>query len=409
MDNITSWKKWEKHGDLHLMNRVQWDGEELEKMKIPFLQDWHGYGDAQELLEQKLSDFTGVKYFNLTNSGSTAITTALKVLREQKRFNYGDLIIHPITTFPTSISPAIDYGGIPVFIETKEGTYVADEEQVEIAIKKYPNIAGMILPHLLGNISNTESILKSLNGRWLIEDSCDTLGGSFDGKQTGNFGDFAAFSFYGSHHKSTAGVGGAVGTNDEELSKLAKSIIFWGHYYDNHTNKDRHSNFLNRYATQTIGSDFQMSGIQAGFGLAQIEKLPKFIEERKKQFKELDDLLHEKGEEYFVFPKSDPKSDPSWFSYPLVVKKSAPFTREEFVNYLTENYVEVRPIMCGNLIRQIPFAKAKKITLDNEKFPIGDSIEERGFFIPAWGMPENQKRDYHETLRKFLDTYKGIK
>ncbi|MCL5730038.1 MAG: DegT/DnrJ/EryC1/StrS family aminotransferase [Candidatus Pacearchaeota archaeon] len=403
MNNVTSWKRWERHGDLHLMNRVQWDREELEKMMIPFLQDWHGYGNAQQELEQKLSDFTGIKYFNLTSSGSTAIMTALKVLKEQGRLNPGDLVLHPITTFPTSISSTIDYGGVPVFIETKEGTYVADEEQVERAIKEYPNVAGMILPHLLGNIPNIEKILDSLNGRWLIEDNCDTLGGHFDGVHTGNFGDFAAFSFYGSHHISTAGVGGAIGTNDEELSKLAKSIIFWGHHYDNHTNKNRHSDFLNRYATQTIGSDFQMSGIQAGFGLAQIEKLPRFVEARKKQFKELDDLFHEKGKEYFIFPTSDPRSEPSWFSYPLVVRESAPFTREEFVSYLTGNYIEVRPIMCGNLIRQTPFAKVKKITLDNERFPIGDSVEERGFFIPAWGMPENQKRDYHETLEKALD------
>jgi CDP-6-deoxy-D-xylo-4-hexulose-3-dehydrase len=119
----------------------------------------------------------------------------------------------------------------------------------------------------------------------------------------------------------------------------------------------------------------------------------------------MDKIFHEKGEEYLILPASDSKSKPSWFSYPLVVKETAPFTRLDFVDYLTKNYVEIRPIMCGNLIRQIPFAKAKKITLDDEKFPIGDSIEERGFFIPAWGMPENQKQDYYNTLKTFLDKY----
>lgn len=402
---IKSWKKWEKHGDMHLMNRVQWDKNELEKMMIPFQQDWHGYGDAQQTLEKKLADFTGIKYFNLTNSGSTAITTGLKALREQGRFNYGNLILHPITTFPTSISPAIDYGGIPVLIETKAGTYVVDEEQVDRAIQKYPEITGMILPHLLGNIPNMDQIKNSLGGRWLIEDSCDTLGSYFDKKHVGSFGDFAAFSFYGSHHITTAGVGGTIATNDIELSKLAKSIIFWGHDYKIHNNKNIETSFLNRYTTQTLGNDFQMSGIQAGFGLAQIEKLPEFVKKRRKQFEELDKIFHEKGGKYFVLPTSDSKSEPSWFSYPLVVKESAPFTRLEFVNYLTQNNVEIRPIMCGNLMNQIPFAKAKHITLDDEKFPIADSIEERGFFIPAWGMPEDQKQDYHQTLEKFIDYF----
>jgi len=405
MEIRDSWKKWGKKGDLHLMNRIQWNEKELEKMMVPFIQDWHGYGDAQQTLEKKLIDFTNIPHFQLTNSGSTAITTGLKVLREQERFKPGDIILHPITTFPTSISSTIDYGGIPLYIETKVGTYVVGEDQVERAIKKHPETVGMVLPHLLGNVPNMKKIKDALDGRWLIEDSCDTIGSYFDGKHTGSFGNFGAFSFYGSHHITTAGVGGAVGMNDEESSKLAKSIIFWGHNYDIHNNKDTHTDFLNRYSTQTLGSDFQMSGIQAGFGLAQIERLPKFIKEREKQFKEVDKIFCEKGKKYFVLPSSDPKTKPSWFCYPLVVKEDSPFTREEFVNYLTENYVEIRPIMNGNILKQTPFAKAKHITLDKGKFPIGDSIEERGFFIPAWGMPENEKQDYHSTLEKFLDSY----
>ena len=401
-----SWKFWEKKGDLHLMNRIQWDDGELESMMLPFHQDWHGYGNAQQTLEKKLAEFTNVKYFNLTNSGSTAITTGLKVFKEQGRFKYGDKVLHPITTFPTSISPAIDYGAIPVYIETKPGRYVVDEEQVERAIRKHPDIVGMILPHLLGNIPNMDKIKASLGERWLIEDSCDTMGGYFKGKHIGSFGDFVAFSFYGSHHITTAGVGGSIGTNDEKLSKLAKSIIFWGHDYTTHDNKKTNTDFLNRYATETIGNDFQMSGIQAGFGLSQMKKLDKFIKARAKQFEELDTIFHEKGGNNFVLPNSDPDSSPSWFSYPLVVKDDAPFTRKDFVDYLTENHVEIRPIMCGNIIKQPPFAKAKRITLDGDKFPIADSIESGGFFIPAWGMPENQKEDYYEVLNKFLGKFK---
>jgi CDP-4-dehydro-6-deoxyglucose reductase, E1 len=403
MNKNLSWKEWVAPGDMHLMNRVRWDGNELEKMMIPFEQDWHGYGDAQQRLEKSLTEFTGIKYFNLTNSGSTAITTALKVFKEQGRFNYGDKVLHPITTFPTSISPAIDYGAIPVYIETKPGTYVVDEKEVERAIEKHPDIKGLVLPHLLGNIANMDQIKELLGERWLIEDSCDTMGGHFKGKQVGKFGDFAAFSFYGSHHLTTAGVGGSLGTGNEELNKLAKSIIFWGHDYNTHNNKNTPTDFLKRYSTQTIGNDFQMSGVQAGFGLAQIEKLPQFIEERNKQFKEIDELFKTKGKENFILPNSDPLSEPSWFSYPLVIQEDAPFTRKDFVDYLAKNFVEIRPIMCGNLIKQPPFAKAKHITLDQGNFPVGEAIEERGFFIPAWGMPENQKQNYHLVLENFLE------
>ncbi|MBL7059076.1 DegT/DnrJ/EryC1/StrS family aminotransferase [Candidatus Pacearchaeota archaeon] len=405
MEKELSWKEWENPGDPHLINRVQWDKRELESMMLPFYQDWHGYGKAQQKLENELSKFTGISSFNLTNSGSTAITTGLKVLKEQGRFKPGDLILHPVTTFPTSISPAIDYGGIPVFIDTKPGTYVVDEDQVERAIKTHPEIKGMVLPYLLGNIPNMDRIKNALGERWLIEDSCDTMGGYFGETHVGNFGDFAAFSFYGSHHMTTAGVGGAVGTNDKELTNLAKSIIFWGHDYETHDGGKTNTEFLKRYATKTMGNDFQMTGVQAGFGLAQIEKIPGFIEARNNQFKELDQFFKEKGEKYFILPRSDPKSKPSWFSYPLVVKEDSPFTREEIVEYLTENNVEIRPIMCGNILKQPPFSKIEKITLDNEKFPVADAIEERGFFIPAWGMSENQRKDYNQILEKFLEKY----
>ena len=116
MGRPTSWRKWEKRGDLHLINRIQWDERELEQMMLPFEKDWHGYGDAQKKLEKRLAEFTDIPYFHLTNSGSTAIMAGLKVLRDRGRFNVGDLVLHPVTTFPTSISSAIDYGGVPVFI-----------------------------------------------------------------------------------------------------------------------------------------------------------------------------------------------------------------------------------------------------------------------------------------------------
>jgi CDP-6-deoxy-D-xylo-4-hexulose-3-dehydrase len=378
------------------MNRIQWDKRELDSIEKVFESDWFGYGEQNRELEKKLAEYSKIPYFNLTNSGSTAIWTALKVLIHEKKLKRGDLIIHPITTFPTSISSAIDSGLVPVFIETKQDTYVADEDQVERAIKKYPNIKGMILPYLLGNIPNMEKIRNALGNRILIEDCCDTLGGTFDGLHIGSFGDFAAFSFYGSHHITAGGVGGAIATKDTKLSGLAKSMIFWGHDYD------VEQTFLNRYEGATVGSDFQMSAIQAAFALAQISKLPEFVKARAKQFEEMKNIFQEYN--FFHTPISDSRSSPSWFCFPLRVKENTPFTRENFVYYLKQNNIEIRPIMNANILRQKPYQGIERITL-NKNYPVADDLCTNGLFIPCWGMPENQKQDYHQTLKRFLDSY----
>lgn len=394
---IDSWKKWEKKGDLHLINRIQWDDNELGGLREVFDADWFGYGKFNTELEENLARYTAVPYFNLANSGSTAIMTALKVLMHDNRLKRGDLVLHPVTTFPTSISSAIDYGLVPVFVDTKENAYVIDEGQVERAIREHPEIKGMIVPHLLGNIPDMDRIAKALDGRTLIEDCCDTMGGYFDGKHVGSFGDFAAFSFYGSHHITAGGVGGAIGTKNKRFSKLAKSIIFWGHDYD------VEQTFLNRYESATIGSDFQMSALQARFALSQMKRLPEFVEARKKQFKEMSELFGQYN--FFHLPQTTShKADPSWFCYPLRIKDDAPFTRENFVYYLKNNNVEIRPIMCGNILRQKPFQTIDRVVLNDGKFPVGDQVMSNGLFIPCWGMPDNQREDYHRILKEFLDS-----
>ena len=396
MNNKISWKKWGKKGDSHLINRIRWDEKEYSALKRDLDSDWFGYNKYNEQFEKKLSDFTGVKHFNLTNSGSTAIFVALKVLMHEGRIKRGDYVLHPISTFSTSISSAIDLGLIPVFVETKPNTYVIDPEQVKRAIKKYPQIKGAIIPHLLGNIPDIYEIKSALGDRFLIEDSCDTLGSYFDGKHVGAFGDFVAFSFYGSHHISSGGIGGALGTNNPKLNEIAKSIIFWGRDYS------KGESFLNRYKYMTIGTNAQMSALQAAFGLTQMDRIKGFIKDRNLQFREMTEIFNKY--DFFELPVSHPKANPSWFSYPLQVKGSAPFRREGFVNFLSDQKVEIRPIMCGNILEQECYHKASHITLDNS-FPIADKIGNLGLFIPCWGMPKNQKKDYYMILKKFLQKY----
>ncbi|MEK6800614.1 MAG: DegT/DnrJ/EryC1/StrS family aminotransferase [Nanoarchaeota archaeon] len=397
MTERLSWKKWEKAGDPHLMNRIQWGEEEKQALESVFQSDWFGYGDPNKRLEGKLSDFTGIPHVHLTNSGSAAIENGLLALKHSGRWMPGDKVLHPVTTFATSISSAINLGLVPVFIETEPHTYVADPEQVSAAVRKYPDIKGMILPHLLGNVSDLEGILESLGeSRFLLEDCCDTLGSKYSGKHVGSYGDVAAYSFYGSHHITTGGVGGAVATKDGDLGRILKSLIFWGRDFS-HSNDD----FLKRYEYKTLGTDSQMTALQAAFGLKQIDRLPKFVEERKKQFNEMTELFQQYG--IFHLPQTHSKSDPSWFSYPLAIKGGSSFNRSDFAQYLAENNVEVRPIMCGNITKQKPFGRAEWLSLYGNSFPIGDCIEERALFVPSWGMPEDQRKDYYRILNEFLE------
>jgi len=394
-----AWKPWEKPGDKHLINRIQWGEQEVKALERVLNSDWFGYGEVNKEFERALVDSTGITYVHLTNSGSAAIETGLLALKADGRWQHGDKVIHPVTTFATSISSAINLGMQPIFIETKPGTYVADPEQVIAAVERFPEVRGMVLPHLLGNIPDMDKIKRALGPqRFLVEDSCDTMGGTYDGRKIGTFGDITAFSFYGSHHITAGGVGGAAATNDKRLQTLLRSLIFWGRDF-----RPGDEEFLKRYTYETLGTDSQMTGIQAAFGLAQIQKLPGYIDQRAQQFGEMTTLFSRT--DFFDLPKVHPKAKPSWFSYPLTVKTSAPFDRSEFAKYLTSKGVEVRPVMCGNITLQKPFSRVSWHSLNNGKFPIGDSVEERALFVPCWGMLQDQKRDYYNIFEEFIKRY----
>jgi len=391
-----SWKKW-KQGNPHLINRVQWNGDESNGLLEVLENDWFASGKKVAEFTEKFSKFTGLPYIVPTNSGSAAIELALLALKQEGRWGHGDLVLHPVTTFATSISSAINLGLTPVFIETKRNTYVADPEQVSRAVERYPNIRGMVMPYLIGNIPDIDAIKYALgNHRFLIEDSCDTLGGTYKDKHLGNFGNFGAFSFYASHHITSGGVGGAIGTHDKKLYKLAKSLAHWGRDF-----RPGDDEFLKRYSYDTLGLDAQMTELQAAFASKQMDKLPGFVKARENQFREMNEIFGESG--FFYMPETAKFANPSWFAYSLTIKESAPFNRGQFARYATKNGIEIRPLMCGNITLQKPFQRAGYKTLDEGRFPVGDEVEEKSLFVPCWGMSENQKKDYYGLLKRFLD------
>lgn len=391
-------RKWEK-GKFHLINRIYWDENEVKQVMDVFQEDWFGDGKFTRELERKLIEFSGHKHAQVTNSGSSALNLAIQTLIQKKIWQAGDYILHPINTFATSISSAIMAGLIPVYVDTDPGTYVISTVGIRNALKEYPQIKGAIIPALLGNIPDMDVLKDELQDRILILDSCDVMGSKWDSREVASYGDFAAFSFYGSHHISSFGVGGALTTSNPEWAEYVNSLTFWGRNVQNQKTAG-YENFLKRYTYQSLGTDSQMTAVQAAFALAQFEKLPQYIERRKHVHLEIYKLL-EPYEHWFEMPKEHwPKADVSWFSYPLVVKENAPFTRNEFVSYLTDSLVETRPVMCGDITKQTPFRYAKHKVVR----PIinAERTERNGLFIPACPMDDEELQHYLMIFENYL-------
>lgn len=382
------WKQW-KPGEPVTINRIVWDGIESEYLQDVLERDWFGPGHYAAELEKQLADYTGVKYAQLTNSGSSALLMATQALKDAGYWQDGDLILHPACTFPTSCNPIWQSGLTPVFVDVEEGTYNIDAAWVEAALAQHPEIKGAIIPHLIGNIAEFDRIKEAMGARPIIEDSCDTMGGLYGGLPVGTLGDIAAMSFYGSHHITTAGVGGAALTNVARFHKLIKSMTFWGRQFI-HTG-DPYFDFTQRYTYETVGYDMQMTEIQAAFGVAQMTRLEEMNRARDAQFKATHGLFMQ-WRDWFVLPREHPKAKPSWFGYPVLIKESAPFDRSHFATHLLENKIEIRPLFAGNLTRQKAYRNANYVTVG--ELTQADRNMERALFLPAWGGMTEAQTDY---------------
>jgi CDP-6-deoxy-D-xylo-4-hexulose-3-dehydrase len=367
--------------------------------------DWFGPGRKVDEFAKCLSDYTDIEHIQPVNSGSTALTLAVEAMIELKLWQPGDLILHPLLTFPTSIVPAIKAGLKVIFVDVDPRTYQSDLQQMESAINIYgDHIKGAIIPHLLGNISDMGLLMDILDGRPFIEDCCDTMGGYYDGLHIGNFGYIAAFSFYGSHHVTTGGVGGALATHSEEIHRYAKSATHWGRN-DYAELNDPYEKFSRRYWYETLGSDYQMTEIQAAFGIAQMTRLDRANEKRAQRFAELDKYLSQ-YEDCFYLPHTDSAiAAPSWFCYPLTIKPAAPFDRRRFATHLIENKIEIRPLFTGNTLKHPAFRRLpeNKKMLFSGQSKNADLIGDNGLFLPAWGMSDGEMGYMLEILNEFFE------
>jgi CDP-6-deoxy-D-xylo-4-hexulose-3-dehydrase len=344
-----------------------YDEKEIIALVDASLDFWLTTGRYAEQFEKELAEFLGIKFCLLTNSGSSANLLAVSALTSpklgKKQLKPGDEIITTACGFPTTLNPIIQNNLTPVFMDIEPKTYNIRADQIEAAIST--KTKGIIIPHTLGNPADLHQISELVEkyDLWFIEDNCDALGSRYQGKYTGTFGHISTCSFYPAHH-ITMGEGGAVLTNDPLLRKIIMSFRDWGRDCwcepgcDNSCKKrfgwsagKLPHGYDHKYIYSHIGYNLKVTDMQAAIGVAQLQKLPAFIEQRRKNFSRIFFAL-EKYSPFIVLPVALKDADPSWFGFPVLVRNDAPFSRQDIVSHLEEHKIATRMLFGGNLLKQ---------------------------------------------------------
>ena len=341
--------------------------KELQFMVEASLDGWLTTGRFNDAFEQKLADFIGVKHLITVNSGSSANLVAFNTLTSIKlgdrAIKKGDEVIGVAAGFPTTVNPIVQFGATPVFVDIDLKTHNINADLIEDAITE--KTKAIMLAHTLGNPFNLKKIkdICLKYNLWLIEDCCDAIGAKYDGKHVGTFGDIATVSFYPAHH-ITMGEGGAVFTNNSELAKIAESFRDWGRDCyckpgcDNTCGirfkqklGDLPEGYDHKYTYSHLGYNLKITDMQAACGLAQLERLPEFISKRNYNFEYLKNKLVSLSN-FINIASPTANSNPSWFGFPITLKKGCGFARVELIKFLDQNLIGTRLLFAGNLVRQ---------------------------------------------------------
>jgi CDP-6-deoxy-D-xylo-4-hexulose-3-dehydrase len=347
------------------------DEQELELLVESSLDFWLTTGRFAEQFEREFAKFVGVREAVLVNSGSSANLLAVAALTSQKlgdrRLRPGDEVITLAAGFPTTVNPILQNGLVPVFVDVSLPTFNVDVSYLETALSD--RTRAVFFAHTLGNPFDLDAVtaFTKKHGLWLIEDCCDALGSTYRGEKVGTFGDLATVSFYPAHH-ITMGEGGCVLTEKPLLRTLVESFRDWGRdcwcapgkentcgkRFDWQLGELPHG-YDHKYIYSHVGYNLKATDMQAAVGVAQLKKLPAFIEARKRNFAYLKSGLKD-AQEHFVLPEATPNSDPSWFGFPLLVRETAPFSRNALIDFLYERKIGTRQLFGGNLVRQPAYA-----------------------------------------------------
>ena len=405
-------EEYEKGDRIPYASRV-YDENEFVNLIDSSLEFWLTAGRYADKFEKEFAKYLGVKYCSLVNSGSSANLLAFMALTspllEDRQIKREDEIITVAAGFPTTVSPIIQYGAVPVFLDLTIPQYNIDVSQLEEALSE--KTKAVMIAHTLGNPFDLENVSKfcKKHNLWLIEDNCDALGSTYkingEEKLTGTIGDIGTSSFYPPHHM-TMGEGGAVYTNNALLNKIIKSFRDWGRDCQCASGQDNlcGNRFTQKYGELPIGYDhkyvyshfgynLKATDLQAAIGCAQLEKFPSFVERRKYNFNRLKDGLSSL-EDKLILPEPAENSDPSWFGFMITVKEG---NKNDLVQYLEDKGVQTRMLFAGNILKQPCF---DEIRGDNSKYRVvGDLVNTNRimkdtFWIGVYPGMTDEKIDY---------------
>lgn len=381
-------------------DRINYSGRIYDRKEMTLLVDsalkfWLTSGEYTDKFEKGLAEYLGVKYCSVVNSGSSANLLAFMALTSpllnERAVKRGDEIITVAASFPTTVSPIIQYGAVPVLVDVTIPQYNIDVEILEKAISK--KTKAIMIAHTLGNpfnIKAVKNICKKYN-LWLIEDNCDALGSSYtlDGvkKYTGTFGDIGTSSFYPPHH-ITMGEGGAVYTDNALLHKIVRSLRDWGrdcvcpsgvdnfckHRFDGQYG-ELPKGYDHKYVYSHFGYNLKATDLQCAIGCAQLEKLSEFTERRKENFAKLYKLL-EGAQDKLILPEKCENSDPSWFGFLITCKEGV--SRDKIVSHLENNKIQTRMLFAGNLTKHPCFDVIRN---DKSAYRICGSLENTDYIM----------------------------
>ena len=395
-------------------------GKDLRNVVDASLDCWFTTGRFAEEFERRFARFFGVRACSLVNSGSSANLVALSALTSPKlgerRLQPGDEVITLAAGFPTTVNPIIQNRCIPVFIDISLPTFQADTSQLESALSD--RTRAIMFAHTLGNVCDVDTVadFARRNKLWFIEDCCDALGTTYKGRLVGTFGDIATVSFYPAHH-ITMGEGGAVVTDSPLLKTLVESFRDWGRDCWCEPGKENTCGkrfqwqqgelpygYDHKYTYTHVGYNLKMTDMQAALGLSQLERLPSFIEARKRNFRYLHDRL-KPFEDVLLLPESLPDAEPSWFGFPLGVRENAPFDRPLLIEALESQRVGTRLLFGGNLTRQPAYQGVKFRIVGDLKNT--DFAMRNAFWLGVYpGLSEPMLDHVVDVCSRFIRNYK---
>lgn len=373
-----------------------YDEKEMQRLTDAMLDFWLTTGRFAEEFEEKFAEWIGVKFAHLVNSGSSANLIAFSVLTAselgERQINRGDEVITVACGFPTTITPIIQYGAVPVFVDVMVPQYNIDVTRLEDALSE--KTKAVMIAHTLGNPFDLSAVKAfcDKHSLWLVEDNCDALGSQYtiDGETrfTGTWGDIGTSSFYPPHHM-TMGEGGCVYTNNPLLHRLILSYRDWGrdcicpsgrdnfcgHRYDGQFGQ-LPKGYDHKYVYSHFGYNLKVTDMQAAIGVEQLKKFPSFIERRRHNWDRLYNAL-KSIEDKIILPEPAENSRPSWFGFLVSIRLEVGIDRNKVIRYIEDHNIQTRLLFSGNLIKHPCFDQLR----DSDAYRVVGSLEKTEFIM----------------------------